>query len=547
MILLGKTQMKKLIVIVAVIALLISMMPAVALAGVDGDYLYFEVGGSTVEIAGYVGAATVITIPDTLNGMQVVGIRSSAFSGTGLTSVTVPEGVTRISSGAFSSCTKLTSISLPLTLQTIENGAFASCSSLASITLPSGLQSIGTNVFQDCSLLRSVTLPNTLNFIGPNAFYGCDELNSVTIPASMTTIGANAFYGSGLVSIDIPATVQSIGDSAFATASSLRIVTLHEGLLTIGTGAFAATGLTTVTIPSTVTSVDAYAFSSCSSLAKATVLGASSSCSLGYPTFTHPMAVGIFGFAGSTAQTYSSFYGLTFTTIYKVSFDSKGGTAVNFGYNVLGGTVSKPADPTRSGSVFAGWYDNDDFIGSAVTFPYEVTGTQTLYAEWTPVYTVTFDSNGGSAIASQDIVEGGNVTKPADPTRSGFVFAGWYDNDDFVGSAVTFPYEVTGTQTLYAKWTPVYTVTFDSNGGSAIPSQDILEGGKVTRPADPTRSGFVFAGWYDNDDFIGSAVTFPYEVTGTQTLYAKWTPIYYRDVRLQRRQRDPFAGYRGGR
>ncbi|MBT1166839.1 InlB B-repeat-containing protein [Bifidobacterium simiarum] len=136
-------------------------------------------------------------------------------------------------------------------------------------------------------------------------------------------------------------------------------------------------------------------------------------------------------------------------------------------------------------------------------------------------YTVSFNSNGGSAVASQKVSNGAKAVAPANPTRSGYTFAGWYHDS----AKWDFSRPVTGNLTLTAKWTRnapqvVYrTVSFDSVGGSVVASQRIANGAKATRPANPTRSGYTFAGWFNGSvkwDF-GRAVT------GNLTLTAHWT------------------------
>ena len=88
---------------------------------------------------------------------------------------------------------------------------------------------------------------------------------------------------------------------------------------------------------------------------------------------------------------------------------------------------------------------------------------------------------------------------------------------------------MTGNITLYAKWTPTgsqtsYTVTFNSAGGSSVPSQTVVDGGKVTRPEDPTRTGYFFTGWY-KDSAYNQAWNFNTDaVTSNITLYANWVP-----------------------
>ena len=142
---------------------------------------------------------------------------------------------------------------------------------------------------------------------------------------------------------------------------------------------------------------------------------------------------------------------------------------------------------------------------------------------------VTFDSNGGSSVSSQEIKKGEKASKPEAPMKMGNIFEGWYAD-----SALTTPYDfnqiVTQNITLYAKWreAAVYTVTFDSNGGSSIEAQQISEGGSAYQPDTPVRRGFVFEGWYSDNSFT-NAYNFNTVVTGNITLYAKWSAL---DVRI---------------
>ena len=504
--------MKKIIVMTVAIALLLSLMPAMALAAagdnhIDGSWVGKELADGTVSVDGYIGVLSgAVTIPSTISGYAVTAIGGSVFSGkTGITAITIPEGVTDIPMGAFAGCSALAGVTLPSTLETVGEAAFIYCDALESITLPSGVVSIGDDAFRGCDLLSSITLPDTLTTIGANAFEDCAALHSVTIPAGMTTIGYYAFYKCGLTSIDIPATVQTIGDSAFVLTTALTSVTLHEGLLTIEQGAFAASGLTSVTIPSTVTSIGDSAFANCTSMTKATILNPS--CSLGSSVFRYPMSSGVFGFAGSTAEPYSALYGLSFTPIYKLTFNSKGGSAVPWGYDVAGGSINKPADPTRSGYVFAGWYDNDDYIGIPLTFPYTITESYTLYARWEPIYTVTFDSKGGSAVSSQQVARGDGVTEPADPTLAGNVFGGWFEDEECIDAWDFDTYGVWEPTTLYAKWTELTLASSDADG-------KIYTDGRVTLT--PSVPGGVWT--FDSAYFTREDGTFTALKAGTSTI-----------------------------
>lgn len=142
--------------------------------------------------------------------------------------------------------------------------------------------------------------------------------------------------------------------------------------------------------------------------------------------------------------------------------------------------------------------------------------------------TVTFDSKGGSGVNSQTIAKDGKVTKPTDPTKTGYTFGGWYKNE-----ACTEPWNfdtdtVTENLTLYAKWTEEetetgYTITFNGNGGSVTPSTAKTEAnGKLSSLPTPTRDGYQFEGWY-TESTGGTKVSTATEFTQNTTIYAHWT------------------------
>ncbi len=200
-----------------------------------------------------------------------------------------------------------------------------------------------------------------------------------------------------------------------------------------------------------------------------------------------------------------------------ITFESNGGSAVD----PIEGTKSsyvatQPADPTKANLHFTGW-----FIDSSCTTLFDwssvVDKSITLYAGWASViHTVHFDYDGGSGTVSDQIVgDGKTATKPADPSKTGCRFDGWYNGSekfDF-GSAVT------SDITLTAHWTEVfYTVTFDSAGGSAVDAQKVQKDSKATMPGNPTKSGYVFDGWYNGN----VKFDFSSEITSNITLTAHW-------------------------
>ena len=193
----------------------------------------------------------------------------AAFEGcSGLTSLTIPSGVTSIGIAAFEYCSGLTSLTIPSGVTSIDKGTFYGCSGLTSLTLPSSVTSIGGGAFSGCSGLTSLTIPSSVTSIGWNAFAGCSGLTSLTIPSGVTSIDNYAFSGcSGLTSLTIPSGVTSIGKSAFEGCSGLTSLTLPSGVTSIGNSAFSGcSGLTSLTIPSGVTSIGYSAFYGCSGL-----------------------------------------------------------------------------------------------------------------------------------------------------------------------------------------------------------------------------------------------------------------------------------------
>ena len=195
---------------------------------------------------------------------------------------------------------------------------------------------------------------------------------------------------------------------------------------------------------------------------------------------------------------------------YKVTFDTDGGNKVANQSVAQGSKATKPSNPTKEGYKFVEWQLN----GQTYDFSKAVTSDIILKAKWEKVNTVTFNSIGGSKVASQSVEINKTATKPSNPTRSGYKFIEWQLN----GQAYDFSKIVTGDITLVAKWEKVNTVTFDSNGGSKVASQSVETNKTATKPSNPTREGYTFLGWYLNNQ----EYNFETVVTKDITLVAKW-------------------------
>jgi len=143
-------------------------------------------------------------------------------------------------------------------------------------------------------------------------------------------------------------------------------------------------------------------------------------------------------------------------------------------------------------------------------------------AAMTSLTTITFNSNGGSAVTAITQAPGSAVSAPTAPTKAGSTFAGWFSD-----AGLTTPYTFTTMPaadiTLYAKWTVnTTTITFNSNGGSAVTAITQAPGSAVSAPTAPTKAGSTFAGWF-SDAGLTTPYTFTTMPAADITLYAKWT------------------------
>jgi len=246
-------------------ALLLASAFQTAFADILGDWTY-TVSNNQATITRYIGGGGVVTIPTTIDGKSVTSVGFHAFSGTAVTSVTIPTSVTSIGYHAFYGCSSLTSITIPTSVTSIEYGLFSYCTSLTTATIPSGLTSF-QQMFEGCTSLTSVTIPPSVTSID-YAFTGCISLTSINIPSSVTSIGALAFAGcTGLTSVTIPTSVTSIENNAFEGCTSLRSIIIPNGVIGIASNAFKnCSGLESVTFPTSLTTIENNAFEGCTSL-----------------------------------------------------------------------------------------------------------------------------------------------------------------------------------------------------------------------------------------------------------------------------------------
>ena len=237
------------------------------------------------------------------------------------------------------------------------------------------------------------------------------------------------------------------------------------------------------------------------------------------------------------------------------------------------GMMRQPAEPTREGYTFAGWYWVSDLSGltdeqkdlNKVDFSQSVAGKEhvTVFAQWTKNqeqndHAVMYVANGGQFATGETFQQGvtdsdGMMRQPAEPTREGYTFAGWYWVSDLSGltdeqkdlNKVDFSQSVAGKEhvTVFAQWTKNqeqndHAVMYVANGGQFATGETFQQGvtdsdGMMRQPAEPTREGYTFAGWYWVSDLSGltdeqkdlNKVDFSQSVAGKEhvTVFAQWT------------------------
>ncbi|MBQ4630429.1 MAG: InlB B-repeat-containing protein [Clostridia bacterium] len=202
-----------------------------------------------------------------------------------------------------------------------------------------------------------------------------------------------------------------------------------------------------------------------------------------------------------------------------------------------GETPTKPADEDYT-YTFVGWTPDIEEVTESKTYTAVFDAIPIL----TTGHTVIFDSKGGSDIENATVADGEMLEKPINPTKSGYRFKGWFideeltDEYDFTGA-------VTSSFTLYAKWqkrqsstgsgsgggTSYYSIRFDTGGGNEIKYQRIARNSKLQKPEDPTKSDYIFDGWYVDEECT-TTYDFETKVTKSFTLYAKWRQSNVSDI-----------------
>lgn len=287
----------------------------------NADYNYHD-SGLGIWIDRFIGTSDVVSIPAQIDNRPVIGLNESAFAGSSIRSVTIPDGLTSYFPGIFSGCVNLTNVVLPSNVSGISQFMFSGCRNLRRISLPASLQGIGvagfirsgltnislpssvvdiqTGAFYECGDLLSATIGDGLGQISEAVFGGCSNLTNVRIGRAVSRIAGSAFFGcsqltnfvvnndnGSLSTVDgilfnevrseliryppgkenavyvVPSGVTVIATNAFGSSQKLRSVVLPESLLRIRESAFASVPLRSVIIPASVVEIGTGAFDFC--------------------------------------------------------------------------------------------------------------------------------------------------------------------------------------------------------------------------------------------------------------------------------------------
>lgn len=236
---------------------------------------------------------------------------------------------------------------------------------------------------------------------------------------------------------------------------------------------------------------------------------------------------------------------------YRVSYDGNGATG---GIVPIGSQTYETGDRVtvanntgnlvRTGYTFKSWNTEADGNGTsyAANEIFNISAANvTLYAMWdVNHYTVTFESNGGSVVATQNKSYNEAITEPSAPTRPGYTFGGWYKEMTLTNQWIFTKDLVTANTTLYAKWVgnsssgsnggggyiPTLpqnsTVYFETNGGNVIVNQSVANDSRLAELPTPTKAGFTFGGWYQDAALTQKWDLLTDRVTKNIKLYAKW-------------------------
>ena len=465
----------------------------VTVAAATNTFYFDETTGTITK---YVESDTVVVIPSKINGVPVETISNTAFQNSAVTSVTIPDSVTAIYSGAFANCSQLTNISIPNSVTFIGFSTFEHCTSLKSITLPSSLSSISEALFFGCSQLTTIHIPDSVSSIQSYAFYHCGNLETIRIPVSVTSIGNNAFADCpSLMTVTYPGSKTQWDD---ITKGSNNDVLENHLICAMLEATFTADG-TTLAPAQTIDRGGKFTEPAAPSKENHTFAGwynGDEKFDFDADTTNAPNVLEL------VAK-----WDNQFTVKFVSDHGSFADQTIEHGKLI---ETDKLTIPTVEGYTFDGWYA-DAAHTTEFDFRTAITGDTKVYAKWTANdYEVSFITEHGDAPASQNVPYNGTATDPGTLTAEGYTFDGWYTDDTYT-TEFDFTQPIKRNTKVYAKWEKnapntyalnvsgafVYVDGVDVTASAGDTSLQLEKDASVRLVADPDRmpSGMVFDRW----------------------------------------------------
>ena len=378
----------------------------------------------------YCRELTSVIIPNTVTKMEAYCF----FTCSGLASVSIPNSVTVIETGTFNG-TAIDSITIPNSVTRIEDGVFMSDTTLVYVVIPNSVTYIGATVFWNCTNLVFVSLGNSVDSIGREAFRKCYSLTNVTLPNSLTYLGYGAFYeDTSLTSIVFPETLSHIYRNTLRQCYNLQSVSLPDSLAVIDTMAFnSCRSLTALAFPQSMEQIKKGAFSDCIGLTMMTFYNDTPPL-FGTDVFEGAdTSVQVFVPCGTAllyAAVLQNFPNITewFYSFSAVSDDEEMGTVEAINEPDCNNSVAELIATANEG------YRFDHWSTGSVENPYSVTVESdtviVAYFVQIPMYTISVEVNDttmGSVDGGGEYVEGSVVVLTAEP-KPGYEFAMWNDS-----------------------------------------------------------------------------------------------------------------------
>ena len=402
----------------------------------------------------------------------------------------LPDTVTSIGTGAFYNCANLDGyLVLSSSLTKIPKIAFNNCVNLKvedKLVIPSSVTVIEDAAFARCSSLTGdLEIPDTVTSIGNNAFYGCSSLNGyLTLPSQLTVIPSCAFWNCSQLKVQgglkIPENVKSIGWGAFRGCAQLKgSLTLPKDIESIGRQAFYdCTGLTgTFKIPDTVTEIEQETFYHCG----LDFIFPSNVTSIGLRAFDACV-----NFKGDEEGNFM--IPETVQTVREDAFKRAGIKRLFLPQNLQ--NIRQIDEQNRAIYYNGTRAELEEAIGTNNFTNLDRANLKIGSQDIRYLCDVTFNPNGGTfrdgtsapvtikeIWRTEKVATKGDV--PANPTRKGYVFDGWYYTDNVARAMTAFDPATEGvpdTITLYAAWRQ--TDTFATVAISGLSDGDTLVKGK---------------------------------------------------------------------